>query len=92
MIQVINLARSDYETAKRLEADGKTEQAKGFLQSAEEKLLHVTEPFPLNQEAGILSLEIQKIKDPENFKKLFRKNMNPQKNGSISIRQNPIVF
>ena len=92
MIQVINLARSDYETAKRLAADGKTEQAKGFLQSAEEKLLHVTEPFPLNQEAGILSLEIQKIKDPENFKKLFREkyesakkriNINPSESHSF---------
>ena len=50
MIQVINLARSDYETAKRLAAGGKNEQAAGYLQSAEEKLLHVTKPFPLNQD------------------------------------------
>ncbi len=83
MIQVINLARSDYETAKRLAAGGKKEQAAGYLQSAEEKLLHVTKPFPLNQEAGILSLEIQKIKDPENFKQLFSEKFESAKKGLI---------
>ena len=72
MIQVIELARNDYETAKQLAAQGKNEQAKGYLQSAEEKLHHVTDRFPLNQNASILSLEIQKIKDPENFKILFK--------------------
>ena len=72
MIQVIELARNDYETAKRLAAEGKKEQAKGYLQSAEEKLRHVTDRFPLNQDASILSLQIQKIKDPEKFNILFK--------------------
>ena len=33
--------------------------------------MHVTDPYPMNQEANILSLEILKIKDPENFDSLF---------------------
>ena len=71
MKQVIKLAREDYLTGKRLASEGKTVQAAGYLQSAEEKLMHVTDPYPMNQEANILSLEILKIKDPENFDSLF---------------------
>ena len=76
MSQVINLARNDYIKARSLASEGKNEQAIGFLQSAEEKLLYVSIPFPMNQEASILSLEIQRIKDPDNFDQLFREKYN----------------
>ena len=76
MTQVINLARDDYITARKLASEGRTEQAAGYLQSAEEKLLYVSIPFPMNQEASVLSLEILKIKDPENFDAVFREKFN----------------
>ena len=46
MTQVINLARDDYITARKLATEGRTEQSIGYLQSAEEKLLYVSIPFP----------------------------------------------
>ena len=76
MTQVINLARDDYITARKLASEGKNEQAIGYLQSAEEKLLYVSIPFPMNQEASVLSLEILKIKDPDNFDSVFREKFN----------------
>ncbi len=76
MTQVINLARNDFQTAKKLIAEGKTEQAMGYLKSAEEKLLYVSIPFPMNQEASVLSLEMLRIKDPDNFDSIFREKFN----------------
>ena len=76
MTQVINLARNDYITARKLAEEGRNEQAIGYLQSAEEKLLYVSIPFPMNQEASVLSLEILKIRDAENFDRVFRDKFN----------------
>ena len=61
---------------RALIAEGKTEPALGYLESAEEKLLYVSIPFPMNQEASVLSLEILKIKDPDNFDEVFREKFN----------------
>ena len=92
MTEVINLARSDYNTAEMLASEGKNELAKGYLQSAEEKLRHVTRRFPLNQEAGILSLEIQKIKDPENFRELFREKFESAKKRIDTNPSESLIF
>ncbi len=76
MTQVINLARNDYITARNMIKEGRKGEAMQYLDKAQEKLLYVSIPFPMNQEASILSLEILKLKDTDNFEQLFREKYN----------------
>ncbi len=72
MTQVLNLARNDYLNAVSADEAGNRAEMLRHLASAEEKLLYVSIPFPLNQEASVLSLKILKLKDKQNFDSLFR--------------------
>ena len=57
---------------KNLLRRGKRGKAIAYLKNAEDKLASVSLQFPLNQDASILSLEILKLKDVDNFKTIFR--------------------
>ncbi len=70
--QVLNLAQSDYDKGKQLEANGQTAQANALLSQAQTKLLYVQIPFPLNKEARVLSLKILQLTDPQNFAATFK--------------------
>ncbi len=72
MTQVLNLARSDYAKAVAADKAGNKAEMLKSLASAEEKLRYVNIPFPLNQEASVLSLKILNLKDKENFNILFK--------------------
>ncbi|HUX22713.1 MAG TPA: hypothetical protein VMW69_15875, partial [Spirochaetia bacterium] len=85
--QILNLAQTDYEEGKQLDAQGQTAQANSLLTEAQTKLLYVQIPFPLNKEARVLSLKILQLTDPKNFATTFKQrfdqavgelNTNPQ--------------
>jgi hypothetical protein len=72
MSQLLSLARQDYQAGRRLLREGNRRDAIEHFDRAEAKLLSVTVAFPLNQEANVLSLRIQQLKDPEAFSDRFR--------------------
>lgn len=72
MRQFLNLAREDFLIGKRLIEEGNKRDALERFESAEEKLLYVLIPFPINQEASVLSLRIEQYRDRDNFNILFR--------------------
>jgi len=76
MTQILNLARGDYLSAVSANQQGNRTEMLSHLGRAEEKLLLVTIPFPLNQEASVLSLRIMQLKDQQNFNVLFRERYN----------------
>ncbi len=85
--QLLNLAVEDYQGAKSLLELGKVRDAIDRLERAEEKIARILIPFPYNQEARILSLRIDQLKDKDAFaEKLTRyyndarrkSNTNPQ--------------
>ena len=72
MTQVLNLAESDYAKARALFADGQKSEAMSLLADAQQKILYVQVPFPLNQEARVLGLRILELTDPNNFQSVFQ--------------------
>ena len=72
--QLLNFARRDYTLAKdQLEA-GQKDAGLDLMKQAKDILSKILLPFPLNQEARLLNLEILKASDPENFPTLFKQN------------------
>lgn len=72
MTQVLNLAKSDYNNAVISKDNGRQQDMLNYLTSAEEKIRYITIPFPINQEASILSLKIHQLKDEKNFEIIFK--------------------
>ncbi len=76
MSQLLNLARENYLEGKRLAEGGRRDEAVDYFDKAEKNILYVKIPFPLNQEASVLSLRILQYKNPGEFDDLFRKKFN----------------
>ncbi len=76
MSQLLNLARENFLTGKRLVENGRRQEALPYFEEAEKNILYVRMAFPLNQEASVLSLRILRYKDLENFEQLFRNRFN----------------
>ncbi|MCL2792390.1 MAG: hypothetical protein FWD87_04795 [Spirochaetaceae bacterium] len=72
MTQILNLARDDYLNAVTANQRGNRTEMLNHLNLAEEKILLVSIPFPLNQEASLLTLRILQLKDPQDFIAMFR--------------------
>ncbi len=76
MMQVLNLAKEDYEKGiARYEADRNAEAIK-FFQSAEQKIEYIKEPFPNNQAASVLYLKILQYTQPDDFDSVLRGRFN----------------
>lgn len=86
MSQLLNLARENFLKGKRLAEQGRREEAMQYFEEAEKNILYVKIPFPLNQEANVLSLRILEYKDPANFDQLFRERFNE---AAAEIETNP---
>ncbi len=72
--QLLNFARKDFtEGEDQLTAGGK-ESGMDLMKQAKDILSKILLPFPLNQEARLLNLQILKASDPENFPALFKQN------------------
>lgn len=76
MSNLLNLARDDFLKGKNLVEKGQRSQALPFFVDAEKKILLIKIPFPVNQEASVLSLRILQYRDLENFANLFRQKYN----------------
>ncbi len=71
MSQLLSLARNDYEKGRLNLTLGKRSDATASLASARERINQVKVIFPLNQEAGVLSLRIDQLQDPAAFRQQF---------------------
>jgi len=71
MIQVLNLAREEFQQGRRLYEDGNREAALPFFRQAEQKIEYIKEPFPNNQAAGVLYLRILQYTQPQDFESIF---------------------
>jgi hypothetical protein len=76
MSQLLNLARENFLTGKRLVENQRRQDALPYFEEAEKNILYVRMAFPLNQQASVLSLRILQYKDLENFEQLFRQRFN----------------
>ena len=76
MTQLLNLAKADYNEAKKAYAAGNETRGVELLNQAETRILTVQQPFPINQEAGLLALKILQLRDPDEFDQIFRDRFN----------------
>ena len=72
MSRLINLAKEDFNRGRELVEQGREEAAAEYFEQAEKKILYVKIPFPLNREASVLALRIEKFRNLDNFETLFR--------------------
>ncbi len=71
MMQVLNLARQDFQRGEELYNEGRTDAAMQAFGEAEQKIEYIKEPFPNNQAAGVLYLRILRYTEPEDFDTIF---------------------
>ncbi|MFP4490439.1 MAG: hypothetical protein ACLFNZ_03110 [Spirochaetaceae bacterium] len=75
MMQVLNLAKRDYERGKSLYEGGEEEEAMEVFREAEKKIEMIKEPFPNNQEAGVLYLRILQYTEPDDFNTIIQERL-----------------
>lgn len=72
MSRLLNLAKENFNRGRELVEQGREEAAAEYFEEAEKKILYVKIPFPLNREASVLALRIEKYRNLDNFETLFR--------------------
>jgi hypothetical protein len=72
--QLLNFARRDFTMAQDQITAGQKDAGLDLMKQAKDILAKVLLPFPLNQEARLLNLQILKASDPDNFPALFKQN------------------
>ncbi|MFO7850132.1 MAG: hypothetical protein R6V67_09255 [Spirochaetia bacterium] len=75
MMQVLNLAKRDYEKGKKLYEEGEEEEAMEVFEEAEKKIEMIKEPFPNNKKAGVLYLRILRYTEPEDFDEIIQERL-----------------
>lgn len=71
MSQILSSANQLYVVGRGLMTSGKRAEAITVLSSAREKLQQLQLVYPLNQDAGTLTLRIDQVIDPDSFKTFF---------------------
>jgi len=71
MTQFLNLAQANFETGEDLIRRGNVTDGLKFLDKADQNLNEILIPMPLNQEASVLKLRIQQLRDPDLFAVTF---------------------
>lgn len=71
MMQVLNLAKKDYQEGRELFERGRRDKAMELFVEAEKKIEYIKEPFPNNREAGVLYLRILRYTEPQDFTAIF---------------------
>ena len=79
MSQILSIAQQYFRQGSSLLKKGKKEEGKDVLRQALQKLQELQLVYPLNQEASLLTLRIQKILDPDGFNDLFAKRVQTAK-------------
>lgn len=80
MSQLLNIANQYYNEGKSLLAKKQTVEAEISLQTALQKLREVQTVYPLNQEASLLTLRINKLIDEDAFNEYFTRKVENAKN------------
>lgn len=76
MSQILSSANQLYSEGRTLMSQGKRAEAVSVLTSAKQKLQQLQLVYPLNQDAGQLTLKIDQVIDPEAFKGFFSQKVN----------------
>ena len=71
MTQFLNHALANFESGKEALRQGNEPLGYSLLDKADENLNEILIPMPLNQQASVLKLRIQQLRDPELFKVTF---------------------
>lgn len=71
MSQILSIANQYFDEGTKLMAAGKRQEATEILNVAKQKLRELQLVYPLNQEAGILTLKIDQLIDPVSFATFF---------------------
>jgi len=71
MMQVLNLAKEDFQRGKRLYDQGRRSDAMEAFASAEKNIEYIKEPFPNNKASGVLYLRILEYTQPDEFESIF---------------------
>jgi hypothetical protein len=80
MSQILNIANQYYEQGSQLMKQGKTEEGREVLNQAKAKLRTLQLVYPLNQDAGLLSLKIDQVINPAAFSSVFAQKIAAAKN------------
>ena len=79
MSQLLNLAYAYYEEGAELIKKGRRDEGISMLDIAIENIQKLQLVYPLNQEAAILTLRINQLKDPKKFEREFSQKINAAK-------------
>lgn len=80
MSQILSIANQYYVQGEELMNKGQKDKAIEILNQAREKLKTLQLIYPLNQEASLLSLKIDKLIDPKTFNEMFERKIENAKN------------
>ena len=86
MTQFLNHALANFESGSRALEEGNEAMAFSMLDQADQNLNEILIPMPLNQQASVLKLRIQQLRDPEQFKITFEEKY---KSAVSKLRQEP---
>ena len=92
MSQLLNIANQYYNEGKSLLASGKTRDAKKSFESAKQKLREVQTVYPLNQEASLLTLRIDKLIDEKAFTEYFTRKVENAKSEYLDKSKQQTVY
>jgi len=89
MSQLLNIANQYYEEGEKLMKEGKTEEADAVLDKALTSIQKVQYVYPLNQKSSMLTLKINRLRNPQKFNDEFAQKIQVAKNmtKSASLRQ-----
>jgi len=71
MSQILSVANQYYDQGAKLKKQGKDKEAEEILNQAKEKLRILQIVYPLNQDAALLTLKIDRLIDSQKFEKDF---------------------
>lgn len=92
MSQLLNIANQYYNEGKSLLASGKSRDAKKSFESAKQKLREVQTVYPLNQEASLLTLRIDKLIDEKAFTEYFTRKVENAKSEYLDKSKQQTVY
>jgi len=92
MSQLLNIANQYYNEGKALMSKGKKAEAEHSFENAKEKLREVQTVYPLNQEASLLTLRIDKLIDEKAFTEYFTRKVEAAKSDYLDKSKQQTVY
>ncbi len=86
MTQFLNHALANFEAGRKALEEGDEPRGISLLDKADQNLNEILIPMPLNQQASVLKLRIQQLRDPEQFQVTFEEKF---KSAVSKIRTEP---